>query len=263
MQRARPDAQRAQRAHASHAEHDVLREPDARVAHIETRADPTVELLVLGAFGVEQEERHAPDLHTPDLHLNLALANRDAYRDRLAVLPPDEGRGQAFRIGVDPVLVLPAGGVDPLPEVPLPVQETDGHERQRAVGGLLDEVAGEGAQAAGVDRQRHMDPVFRAEERHWTVPLDLAVPGTLELLTDGGLEPVSALDQLAVARRSVQRGHRRLFEQAHGVLETALPAVWIDGAEQGRTSRMPAPAVVVGEARKRLERLWNPLGQLA
>src|SRR3954447_13785020 len=108
-----------------------------------------------------------------------------------------------------------------------------------------------------------MDSVLRAEERHRTVPVDLAVPGTFELLTDGGLEPVSALDQLAVARRSAKRGHRRLFQQAHRVLETALPAVGIDGAEQGRTIRMPAPAVVVGEVRKRLERLWNPLGQLA
>ena len=62
--------------------------------------------------------------------------SRDRHRDRerLAVVARDERGGQAVRVGVDPVLVLPAAGVDALAEVAVAVQEADGGQRPRAVG---------------------------------------------------------------------------------------------------------------------------------
>ena len=83
----------------------------------------------------------------------------------LAVVAGDERGGHAVRVGVDPVLVLPAGGVDALAEVAVAVHEPDGDQRQRPVGGLLEDVAGEHAEAARVDGQRAVDRVLRAEER--------------------------------------------------------------------------------------------------
>ena len=55
--------------------------------------------------------------------------DRHRDRDRLAVVARDERGGQAVRIGVDPVLVLPAAGVDALAEVAVAVQEADGDQR--------------------------------------------------------------------------------------------------------------------------------------
>ena len=81
----------------------------------------------------------------------------------LAVVAGDERGGQPLGVRVDPVLVLPAAGVDALAEVALPVHEADGDERQREVGGLLEDVAGERAEAAGVDRQRAVDAELGAE----------------------------------------------------------------------------------------------------
>ncbi len=64
----------------------------------------------------------------------------------MATLVGHQRRGKPFRVGVDPVLVLPARGVDALAEVSLAVHQADGEQRNRAVGGLLDEVAGERAE---------------------------------------------------------------------------------------------------------------------
>src|SRR3990172_8009217 len=57
--------------------------------------------------------------------------------------------------GVDPVLVLV--------EVSLAVEEADADHRQRQVRGGLQEVAGEDAETAPVQRQRAVDAELRAE----------------------------------------------------------------------------------------------------
>ena len=85
---------------------------------------------VLGPVGVEQQQRHAADVDAPDLGDDLALADRHGDRQRLAVLAGDERGGHAVGIGVDPVLVLPAGGVDALAEVAVAVHQADRDERQ-------------------------------------------------------------------------------------------------------------------------------------
>ena len=109
---------------------------------------------VLGPVGVEQEERHAADVDAPDLRDDLAAPTGTVTVIGSPSSPVTSAAGRRSGSVVDPVLVLPAGGVDALAEVALAVQQADGDERQRAVGGLLEDVAGERAEAAGVDRQR-------------------------------------------------------------------------------------------------------------
>ena len=125
---------------------------------------------------------------------------RDGDRDGLAVLAGDERAGHAVGVRVDPVLVLPAGGVDALAEVAVAVHQADGDERQRPVGGLLEDVAGEHAEAARVDGQRPVDGVLRAEERRGGVVGDRRL---LErLLGERGRRAAPP----ASARRSMNRG---------------------------------------------------------
>ena len=162
----RVDPHRPQRAHAAHAEQQVLGEAQVARAGVQARADPARHRAVLGAVGVEQEERHAPDVDAPDLRDDVLGADGDGDRDRLAAVAGDERHRLALGVGRHPRLVLPAGGVDALAEVALAVEQADGDQRQRPVGGLLEDVAGQRPEPAGVDRQRGVDAVLGAEEAH-------------------------------------------------------------------------------------------------
>ena len=101
-------AERVQRAHAADAEQQVLGQAQVAVADVQARGDPAVGDVVLRAVGVEQQQRDAADVDAPDLRDEVAVADRDGDRDRLAVVAGDERGGHAVRVGVDPVLVLPA-----------------------------------------------------------------------------------------------------------------------------------------------------------
>jgi hypothetical protein len=67
MDQNRVDAERLQRAHAADAEHRVLRQPHVPVADVQTGGDPAVDRVVLGAIGVEQEQRHPAEVDAPDV----------------------------------------------------------------------------------------------------------------------------------------------------------------------------------------------------
>jgi hypothetical protein len=54
-------------------------------------------------------------------------------------------------------LLLPAVGIEGLPEVPLAIEQSDGHERDAEVARGLEVVSGEYPEAAGVRRQRLAD----------------------------------------------------------------------------------------------------------
>ena len=159
------DPERVQRAHAADPEHRVLAEPHAGIADVQPRRDPAVGQVVLRPVGVEQQQRHAADVDAPDLRDHLAVADRHRHGDRLAVRARHQRSGHAMRIGLDPVLVLPAGRVDPLAEVAVAVHQADRDEREPHVRGLLEDVARQHAETAGVDRQRLVDRELGAEER--------------------------------------------------------------------------------------------------
>ena len=62
--------------------------------------------------------------------------------------------------------MLPAVDVEPLPEIALVVVEADADERDAEVGRALDVVAGQDAEAAGVDRQRLVQAELGREVGH-------------------------------------------------------------------------------------------------
>ena len=65
--------------------------------------------------------------------------------------------GRLLRVDRQPVLLLAAGEVEPLPEVAAAVEQADADHRQRLVARLLEDVAGEHAEAARVDRHRDVE----------------------------------------------------------------------------------------------------------
>ncbi len=253
---ARVDAERVERPHAADAQQQVLAEPDVPVADVQPRGDPAVGEVVLRPVGVEQQQRHAADVDAPDLGDEVAAAERHPHGDRLAVVARHERTGHAVRVGVDPVLVLPAGGVDPLAEVAVAVHQADGDERHAAVRALLEDVARQHAEAAGVDRERAVHGVLGAEERRRVLGRDRRL-GRL-----GGQRGLDRVDQRGLPREEPgvlgQLGQpvgMGLLEQPHRVAGTRPPACRVDRLEQLRAAGRPRPAVVVGEARERPEGL--------
>jgi hypothetical protein len=179
---------------------------------------------------------------------------------------PFSGRSVSSRnsgIGRHPGLVLPAGGVDALAEVALVVEQADGDERQRPIGGLLEDVARQRAQAARVDRQRRVDAVLGAEERHRALGRHLAggSRGPRQVGGDRLLHRLPAGDQLGVGGGTLERVRGCLGQQADRVLAAQVPARRIDRAEHLRGARRPRPAQVVRGARQRRQRAGHAAGQ--
>ena len=86
-------------------------------------------------------------------------------RDRHAVARCAGLHRQQAVIDVEVVLVLPAVAIEPLPEVALVVVQADADERDAEVRRALDVIAGEDAEAAGVDRQRLVQAELGREVR--------------------------------------------------------------------------------------------------
>jgi hypothetical protein len=250
------DAQRMQRAHAADAEQRVLPQAHAGVAHVQARGDPAVREVVLRPVGIEQQQRHAPDVDAPDLRDDLALADRHGDRHGPAVVAGDERCRHALGIRLDPVLVLPAGGVDALAEVAVAVHQADRHQRQAHVGGLLEDVPREHAEPARVDGQRLVNGELGAEERgrallgHRLGELRLG-----QAVGDRALELGQPSEEILVLGESVPAVGMHLLDQPDRISETQLPAPRIHGRQQLGAAGRPRPAVVVGDVRERAERL--------
>ncbi len=219
-------AHRPQRPDPPDAEQRVLGQPGLGIAVIEAAGDPAVHGVVVATVGVEQEQRDPPDVDAPDTGGDVACADRDADRQRRRVRAGDERRREAIGVGVDPVLVLPARGVDALAEVALAVHEPDGDERHRPVRGLLEQVAGQRAQPAGVHRQRHVHAVFGAQEAHGMGRVQRrAGVGPVQVGGDLALQRLGAGHQLAVLGGAPQHPRRGLLQQPHRVAPAQVEAL--------------------------------------
>ncbi len=110
--------------------------------------------MVAFDVGVEQVYRNPPHHDAPRTDLDLASGDRECDQARFAVGAVDPG--DRVHRGIDGVVrvTLPAIQADQLIEVPPVIVEADAHQRDAEVGGFLAMVAGEDAEAAGIDRER-------------------------------------------------------------------------------------------------------------
>jgi hypothetical protein len=123
-------------------------------AAVEAVGDLAGRVVVLGHVRVEQQQRHPADGGDPDVRVQLAAAGqveRDE-RGRAVVLPQDRER-QAVRVEQRVRLHLPRVAGQRLPEVAGAVQQAHAHDGHTHVGGALQVVAGQDAEAARVLRQ--------------------------------------------------------------------------------------------------------------
>ena len=194
---------------------------------------------------------HPPDLDDPDGGEQLAVGQRDADGERLAEPVERAAERQARELVVGVRVLLVPVGVDRLAEVALAVHEPDADQRQGHVRGGLHVVAGEDAEAAGVDAERLVEAVLGAEVGDRPV----------ELRAVAALEPVVRAVghvRLELGEDVLVVGHERgVVEELapvdgpgqHGDgVAVPRPAAGVDPGEQDPGLRVPAPPHVVGEA---------------
>ena len=154
----------AQRADAADAQQHLLEQPVLAAAAVEPVGDVALGRLVVLDVGVEQQQRHPADLRLPDLRDQVPPAGQpDLDLERAAVGLAQQRDRQAVRVEHRVALLLPALAGQRLGEVAGPVEQAHADDRHAEVGGGLEVVAGQDAQAAGVLRQRGGDAVLGRE----------------------------------------------------------------------------------------------------
>ena len=253
------DADGTQRADAAHAEHDLLAQPHLPASDVEDVGDRPVGGIVVRHVGVEEEQRHAADLGDPHGGVDVAPGKVDLHLQRQAV--PASCAAQRKLIGVDVGLgmLLVAVRVDLLAEVATPIEETHPHERQRRIGGRFQVVAGQDAQAAGVDLHRLVDAVLGAEVGDRTRELPVrsrsvpAVAAVVEVALEL-VEEAAHVDGEILVGGELRPTLRPHPAQDRDRVAVACPQAGVDAREELRRARRPGPPQVVGEVAEALER---------
>ena len=146
------DAELAQRAHTADPEQDLLRHPAVEAGIVEPVRDPGV----ARRHRLEQEERRvAPAFRAPDPRLHLARGDADPH-PHAGVLEEVGAVGRELR---HRKAVL----ADALARVATRPAQPDADHRKRQVVCRLDEIAGEDAETAGVDRELLREAELHAE----------------------------------------------------------------------------------------------------
>jgi hypothetical protein len=148
----RLDADGVQGAQAADAEQDLLSNPHLAVAAVEARSDAAQLGRVFGQVGVEQVEFDAAHIDEPDLDSEGVRAEVDADLAGLALFVLDERGGPLVDVVHGIAFELPAIFGELLGEVALPIRQADADQRNAEIRSGLQVVAGQHAQAAGVDR---------------------------------------------------------------------------------------------------------------
>ncbi len=148
--------------------------------------------------------------------------------------------------------MLPALAVEPLAEVALAVKQADADQGNVQVRGALDVIAGQHAQAAGVDGDGFVQAELGREIRDRPRPQNAGVggaPGAVRLQVFA-LPPVVVIDaavQHQLARAALHFRQRHLAEQGQGIVIELPPAHRLQFAEQGDGIVIPAPPQIARE----------------
>ena len=174
---------------------------------------------------------------------------------------PDRQRaGIVVRIG----LLLPAPGIDDLPEISFLEQEADADRRHPEIAGGLQIVAGQHSEAAGVKRQRGAEPELHAEIG------DAAQRGAgIACGEPAGHSEigVARLDQklqlggeTRVGGEGAELALGRILQDRPGVARLR-PGIGVDPLPQRVRLMTPGPAQIDGKTGERGERFGEIAGQ--
>ncbi len=231
----RSRAEGLQRANAADAENDFLLDARLAVPAVQSCRQFAVPRRVFLEAGVQQIQLHPAEPYAPHLHQHAAVSERHGDDARLAV-----GRDSGFDRCVVPVqafvrFLLPAFRRHALMEVPLRIHEADADQRDAQIAGFLAVIAGEHAEAAGVNRQRLVQRELRRKvgDRAGAVVETVLPPGVpraagtvqrLDRRVVNGEEAVVLCHLLQALRRDVA-------QHQHGVVRRLSPQRVVEEAE--------------------------------
>ncbi len=239
---------------AADAEQYFLQQPVFAAAAVEPVGDVAFGGGVGLDVGVEQQQRNPADLGAPDLGGEGAAAGQgevDPAGGRVGLAEQGDGERVGVEQGV--ALLLPAVPAEGLPEVAVPVEEADADDGDAEVGGGLEVVAGQDAEAAGVLREGGGDAVLGREvgdaggQRVAEVVRGLVPARAGEVVAQVVGQVAEPAQETPVGGQGGQPGGGHFAEQADRVLSDGGPDVRVDGAEQFPGLGVPGPAEVQRE----------------
>ena len=236
-------------------EHDLLPEAALAVPRVETARDHPVLGRVLGVVRVEEVERDATDVDPPDVDGDRRVDERHPDDERRPVGPRDTRDRRCLAVQPLDGVLLPAVGEEVLVQVPVRVHEPDRDERDVEVGALLEVVAREKSEAAGVERQGVVEAVLGREvgdPERGPAAVHLLEPAVL--LGHVPAEPVHdhvvTVEVRRVGRRGLEDLGREPAEEADRVVDALLPERGRQLLEEEPGLGVPRPPEVVGEVDK-------------
>ena len=145
---------------------------------------------------------------------------------------------------------LPAIAVQHLPEIPLPVEQSDRDQRKFKIAGRLQMVAGENTEAAGEDPNALMNAEFQRKIRDRPLGDILGFERlTFELLVYRAQQPQIG----GVMRKLLKTALWNLPEKLPRISFQFAPEIGVDPGKKRNRLRMPAPPDVVGQFPKKLK----------
>ena len=222
------------------------------VAAVQPRRQLAIPRRVLFEIGVEQVELDAADADAPDGDEHRAVAERHRGDAGLpsGVMRRLDRRFLPVQLLVD--LLLPAVGREALVKIALRIHEADADERHAKVAGFLAVIAGEHAEAAGVDRQRLVQRELGGEVGDRLAVQVRALALAPRVVRGArGVEPGDRCDRSWPATRDRrwrgQRVRRDQLQHPHRVVRGLPPQRIVETAEDAPRVGVPAPPEVVGE----------------
>ncbi len=241
---ARFESEGRERPKTADAQHDFL--PNARVVVA------AVELVGNGAIfrteifrdvGIEENQAHPAHIQQPDFDLDRAIG--EIYLDaNFPVVRVGCGQNrECIEVTGGIAFLLPAIGIQILPKVAVLIQKRHADERKVEVARRFQVVAGEDAEAAGINRKALGQTVFRGE-----VGDEFSTFATGRPLHVGVIALTCQVVLVYVTRvggGSLERGLRNPIEHYDRVITSLFPDGWVQAAEESANDRFPTPDDVV------------------
>ena len=156
-------------------------------------------------------------------------------------------------------LLLPPIGVQGLPEIALPVQQTHPDQGHTEIARRLEVVSRKNAKAARVGGQSLADSELGREVRHpfqcVRAAFRLVQPWLLQIPPQSLVDAAEERHERLVLGELVVAVTRHQAQHLNGIVGGTLPGVGVDPSKQLHRPRVPAPAEVRGDRMERGEGL--------
>ena len=123
-------AEFSEQPHAADSQQHLLDDARLAVAAIQVARNPAISFLVCGNVCVEQIERHATDVGSPNLGPHCALANQTSTSNGVPSSVFTGCNGNCVGISLTIKLFLPAHRIETLAKITVVIEQAHRHERQ-------------------------------------------------------------------------------------------------------------------------------------